>query len=99
MVTRLLADAAGALVGFGAMVGVLWLRRRRPSVLPRVRVHVLGKAGVEPPSVEGLLEGVKGGHYVIQRPKLLQPDRSVTLKSPTLQIPVDRVLFYEELGS
>ena len=68
---------------------ILWgLRRNR-----RARLH-LNDAG---PSVEGVLVGRWGGHYVLLTPSVLEgEDRTFSLEG-SLEVPAERVLFVQVL--
>lgn len=66
---------------------VLALRRKR-----RVRIHMHRP---EAPSVEGILAGRWGGHYVVLAAKVLEAeDRSIALDGH-LEIPRENVLFVQ----
>lgn len=68
-----------------------WRIRRRHLV----RLH---HAKMEQ-SLEGILMGVWGGHYVLRTVKLLDAeDRTISLDAREVRVPRDAVLFVEVLG-
>lgn len=69
---------------------MLWsLRGKR-----RVRLHLQAND----PSVEGILQGRWGGHYVLLAPKLLEaPGRTLSMEGH-LEVPASRVVFVQVLG-
>lgn len=69
---------------------LLWaLRRNR-----RVRLHLLADA----PSVEGVLTGRWGGHYILLAPTVLQSADETFALDGHLEVPTERVLFVQVLG-
>lgn len=61
----------------------------------RVRLHLLGQA----PSLEGVLAGRYGGHYVLLVSSLVEAEgRNVPLDGH-LEVPAERVLFVQVLGA
>lgn len=69
---------------------LIW-RMRGPR---RVMVHIEGMDS----SIEGILFGRWGGHYVLQRAALVEEtDRKMSL-SGAVEIPAERVLFLQVLG-
>ena len=58
------------------------------------RLHLLDPA----PSIEGILVGCWGGHYIVIQPKIVeQPDQVVALEG-YVEIPRERVLFVQVLS-
>jgi hypothetical protein len=69
---------------------IVWgLRGRR-----LVRLHLTGTD----PTIEGILVGRWGGHYVLLKPKVMQEkDRTYTLEG-YVEVPADRVVFVQVIG-
>jgi hypothetical protein len=75
-------------------LGRLWWKLRRPR---HVRLHLAGP-GIDA-TVEGFLMGVWGGHYILERPRMLEgAERTVALDG-TAEVPKDRVLLVQVLTS
>jgi hypothetical protein len=73
-----------------------WVARIVWSVRGRrlARLHMSGND----PSIEGILVGRWGGHYVLLKPRLLQEkDRSFSLEG-RVEVPAERVLFVQVIG-
>ena len=65
----------------------------------RVRLHIEDKPGAPMPSIDGILLGRWSGHYILLLPKLVQSEeRSVALEG-MLEVPAERVVFVQILGS
>jgi hypothetical protein len=69
---------------------VYWLWRLRGR--RRVRLHLFDDA----PSVEGILVGCKGGHYVLLTPKLVTRHGQHELQG-LVEVPRERVVFVQVL--
>ena len=51
-------------------------------------------------SIEGVLVGRHGGHYVLRRPRVIESeDKSVSLDGPEVWVPCGRVLFVQRMGA
>jgi hypothetical protein len=59
----------------------------------RVRMHL--QAG---PTIQGVLMGRTGGHYVLWAPKVLEGEDATVTVSGHVEIPCERVLFYQVIG-
>ena len=60
----------------------------------RVRLHMVDRAAK---SVEGILQGRWGGHYVLLAPQIVDGDRTYSLTGH-LEVPAERVLFVQVYG-
>lgn len=66
-------------------------RRERAPELRRVRLHLLGDA----PSVDGLLETVTDGHYLLRVPRVIRDTDASYELTGHLEVPVERVAFVQ----
>jgi hypothetical protein len=66
-----------------------------------VRLHTIGPGGKADLTFEGLLTGEVSGHYVLERPHVLDSAESAAVEPPrgtVYEVPVDRVWFREILA-
>jgi len=78
------------LIGEADVRKLLW-RLRGPRL---VRLHLEGNQ----PSVEGLLLGRWGGHYVLREAKIVQGEQASVPVEGSVEVPEGRVLFAQVLG-
>lgn len=71
---------------------LLWaFRGKRP-----VRLHLADVPGMETmPSLDGILVGRWGGHYVLLTPKVVVAEDVSHAISGTVEVPAERVLFVQ----
>ncbi len=70
---------------------LVWLLRGKRLV----RLHLLGDTV---PSLEGILAGRWGGHYVLLVPYLIEAENQTVKLEGHVEIPAERVLFCQVLG-
>lgn len=58
------------------------------------RLHLVGDA----PSLEGILVGCWGGHYIMLQPKIVEGKDRITALEGTVEVPRERVVFVQVLG-
>jgi len=65
----------------------------------RVRLHLVPVDGLETtPSLEGVLAGRWGGHYVLLVPRVVHEEERHTVLAGDVEVPAERVLFVQVLG-
>lgn len=57
----------------------------------RVRLHFLGAD----PSLDGILVGRYGGHYVLEQPTLVEQRNATIALSGHVEVPAERVFFVQ----
>jgi hypothetical protein len=62
----------------------------------RVRLYLTAGPGVES-TVEGILVGRWGGHYLLQVPRVIEAEGQTTPLLGHLEVPAERVLFVHVL--
>lgn len=72
------------------LMRLLWAVRGKRLV----RLHLAENQ----PSVEGILAGRWGGHYVVLAPKLLNDAQQTFSLDGHLEVPAERVLFVQVIG-
>ena len=65
----------------------------------RVRLHIEDKPGSPMPSIDGILLGRWSGHYILLLPKLVQSEERTIALEGMLEVPSERVVFVQILGS
>jgi hypothetical protein len=68
-------------------------RRREVGRRKLVRVHV-----VNGPSLEGIYDGHRAGHYVLLQPKLLDAQGATVALDGSVEVPEQNVLFVQVLA-
>jgi hypothetical protein len=64
----------------------------------RVRLHLIDPPRGSAPSVEGILQGRWGGHYVVLMPSLIEEVGANAPLDGHLEVPAERVMFVQVLG-
>lgn len=97
--TVAIISVALAIVVLGALAfGLDVWRRHRVKPDRRVRIHLRGGDGSDV-TIEGFLDGRRGGHYILRRvQQIVGPGDEVALQGD-VEVPEDRVLFLQVLSS
>jgi hypothetical protein len=74
---------------------ILWSFRGKR----RVRLHLIDPPQGSAPSVEGILQGRWGGHYVVLAASVIEEVGAIAHLDGHLEVPAERVMFVQVLGA